>query len=69
MVLKEIKFDTASSIQAGRGVNSQMVRFRMQYLQYKAHLDKVKFSNIVGMPSEKIGNSVLQNRHKLALYR
>ncbi|VEU60705.1 Phenylalanine--tRNA ligase beta subunit [Mycoplasmopsis bovigenitalium] len=65
---KEIKFDTASSIQAGRGVNSQMVRFGMQYLQYKAHLDKVQFSNIVGMPSEKIGNSVLQNRHKLALY-
>ncbi|WP_029609053.1 phenylalanine--tRNA ligase subunit beta [Mycoplasma simbae] len=65
---KEIKIESASSIQGGRGVNTEMVRLGMQYLQFKAYADKQPFSNIVGLPKAKKGNSVLQNRKKLALY-
>ncbi|QBF34632.1 phenylalanine--tRNA ligase subunit beta [Mycoplasmopsis phocirhinis] len=65
---KEIKMETSSSIQAGRIINTQMVRFGMKYLQYKAFIDKNQFSNIVGLPAVKKGVSVLQNRKKLAIY-
>ncbi|AIA29631.1 phenylalanyl-tRNA synthetase subunit beta [Mycoplasmopsis californica] len=65
---KEIKLESASSIQGGRGVNTQMVRFGMQYLQFKSYQDKRSFSNIVGLPAKRKGTSVTQNRKKLALY-
>ncbi|MCR8966771.1 phenylalanine--tRNA ligase subunit beta [Mycoplasma zalophidermidis] len=65
---KEVKIDSASSIQGGRGVNAHILRFGMKYLQYKAFVDKHPFSNVIGLPKSRLGNSVLQNRKKLALY-
>lgn len=65
---KQIKIESASSIQGGRGVNTQMLRFGMHYLRYKAAVDKIAFSNFVGKPAERKGFSVLQNRKKLAIY-
>lgn len=65
---KEIKIESASSIQGGKNVNNEMVRNAMKYLEYRIHKDKQLASQIVNLPVSHKGVSVLQNRRKLATY-
>ncbi|WP_027334905.1 phenylalanine--tRNA ligase subunit beta [Mycoplasmopsis felifaucium] len=65
---KEIKLDSASSIQGGKGINSFMCYNGMLYLKNKLIQDKQLTSQIINLPKIKKGTAVLQNRRKLAVY-
>ncbi|NES52540.1 phenylalanine--tRNA ligase subunit beta, partial [Escherichia coli] len=65
---REIKMDTASSIQAGRALNSQIVFNGISFLKYKSALDGQSVSQIVNIPKVKKGKSVIQSRKKLSIY-
>ncbi|EIN14895.1 Phenylalanyl-tRNA synthetase beta chain [Mycoplasmopsis agalactiae 14628] len=65
---REIKMDTASSIQAGRALNSQIVFNGISFLKYKSATDGQSVSQIVNIPKVKKGKSVIQSRKKLSIY-
>ncbi|QSF13675.1 phenylalanine--tRNA ligase subunit beta [Mycoplasma sp. Mirounga ES2805-ORL] len=65
---KEIKLDSASSIQGGRGVNRETLIIGMKYLAHRLKKDNNLISNFINLPKSKKGTPVIQNRKKLALY-
>ncbi|EGV00451.1 phenylalanyl-tRNA synthetase subunit beta [Mycoplasmopsis columbina SF7] len=65
---KQIKIDSNSSIQGARGVNNEMVRMGMKFLQYMSHKYKQDYSQVLKLPKTKKRTSIIQNRHKLATY-
>ncbi|WP_029513259.1 phenylalanine--tRNA ligase subunit beta [Mycoplasmopsis primatum] len=65
---KEIKIDSASSIQGGKALNSQITFNGIAFLKYKSIEDGHIVSQVVNLPKIKKGRSVIQSRKKLAIY-
>ncbi|WP_029905508.1 phenylalanine--tRNA ligase subunit beta [Mycoplasmopsis opalescens] len=65
---REIKIESSSSIQGGKGINIEMLRMGMKFLLYKAYTEKKLYSQFVHLPVPKKAQWVVQNRKKLAQY-
>ncbi|WP_027120348.1 phenylalanine--tRNA ligase subunit beta [Mycoplasmopsis lipofaciens] len=65
---KQIKIDSISSIQGGKKINIEMLILGMKYIQFRLNQEGQLFSQFINLPKSKKGNSILQNRRKLATY-
>ncbi|UUD35144.1 phenylalanine--tRNA ligase subunit beta [Mycoplasmopsis caviae] len=65
---KEIKIDTASSLQGGKILSTELVRIGMEYLKFKAIDDKQPTSIFVNLPERTKNKFFLQQKKLLAKY-
>ncbi|MFZ8223489.1 phenylalanine--tRNA ligase subunit beta [Mycoplasmopsis bovis] len=65
---REIKIDSASSIQAGRLLNAQISFNGISFLKYKSGIDGQVVSHIINLPKIRKGKSIIQSRKKLSIY-
>lgn len=65
---KEIKIDSASSLQGGKVLSTELVRNGMEYLKYKAFEDKQPSSVLINLPSKTKNKIFLQQKKLLGKY-